>query len=203
MAADDSFDHLLNQLRQRDKEAAARLFHRFANRLLALASKNLSKRLQGKVDPEDVLQSVMKSVMLRIGDGQFDLAGWDSLLGLLTRVTINKCRKWVDYYGAQQRNLDRETAKPAREADSNCSWEVVDRNPSPEEALALEETLQELLRSLNEQEQQIVILSLQGHAVAEVAEQLECTQSKVYRVLKFIKGRLSRMAASSYGESSG
>lgn len=185
MAAEDSFEEVLAQLRRLDDRAASKVFNRFALRLISLARQNLDPRILKKVDPEDVVQSVMKSVMLRIGKGQFILDNWDSIWGLLARVTIHKCRKWVDHFQAQRRQLDREGSDP--------SWEAIDREPTPSEGLMLAETLQEVLRGLTAAEKAIVTLSLEGAEVKDVSTRVGCSISKVYRVLKFVKKRLERM----------
>src|ERR1700722_4305434 len=65
MAADDSFGLLMGGLQGGDAEAAGALFHRFAQRLIALARQRLEPRLRSKVDPEDILQSVFKSFFRR------------------------------------------------------------------------------------------------------------------------------------------
>jgi RNA polymerase sigma-70 factor (ECF subfamily) len=155
MAQDDSFEQVLAKLRCQDDDAASRVFHRFANRLIGLARGQLDPRILRKVDPEDIVQSVMRSVLLRIGEGQFDLGDWDSLWGLLTRVTVHKCHKWVDHYQAQRRQVK-------REAGLSAGWQIVDREPHPSEAVVLAETLQQVLDGLNDQETAIVRMSLQG-----------------------------------------
>ncbi len=195
MAGEDSFEAVLAQLRQLNNEAATAVFQRFAQRLIALARKKLAPRLLQKLDAEDVAQSAMRTVLLRIGKGQFQLGDWDSLWGLLARVTSRKCCKWVAYYGAAARNIAREKTPVIPES---VGWEVIDRAPTPAEVLQLAETTQEMLRGLNELEQQIVALSLQGEEAAAISQQLGCSLSKVYRVLSFIKKRLKRMREADY-----
>jgi RNA polymerase sigma-70 factor (ECF subfamily) len=83
MAQTPSFDLLVNQLRKKDGDAARKIYERFAGRLIRLAQKNMSRKLQRKVDPEDVAQSVLKSGILRLRDGHFDVGDWDGLWGLM------------------------------------------------------------------------------------------------------------------------
>jgi len=85
-----SFDELLAQLRNRDNHAAAEVFHRYRCRLIGLARQNLDGRLQRKLGPEDVVQSVFRTVFRRLADGEFELGDWDSLWSLLTCVTVRK-----------------------------------------------------------------------------------------------------------------
>jgi len=192
MTPDPSFEAVLADLRQRDNDAATQVYKRFVRRLIGLARSHLDERMLQRVDPEDVAQSAMKSVMHRLAEGQFVLGDWDGMWGLLTRITINKCHKWVDYYQAQARQLDREQA-PRRDSDSSSGWEFLDREPTPSEASMLAETLERSLKDLDEREREMVMLSLDGYTVAEVSGRLDCTESKVYRVLRLIRQRLERM----------
>jgi RNA polymerase sigma-70 factor (ECF subfamily) len=192
MADAPSFDDLLAQLRRHDGAAAAAVFNRFRDRLLGLARKHLDGRLRAKVDPEDVVQSVFRTVFRRLADGQFELGGWDGLWALLTCVTVRRCGRWAEHYRAAVRDVGRESA-PAAGEDSASRWDFIDREPTPEEAVTLAETVELLLRGLDDRERQVVALSLQGHTAAEVSAALGCTESKVYRVLRHVRGRLERM----------
>ena len=60
------------------------VFERFSRRLIGLARVHLDERFQHKVDPEDVVQSVYKSFLIRYGDGALAAEGWEGLWGLLT-----------------------------------------------------------------------------------------------------------------------
>jgi RNA polymerase sigma-70 factor (ECF subfamily) len=188
-----SFADLLAQLRRRDPAAAAAVFRRYRHRLIGLARKRLDGRLRPKLDPEDVVLSVFRTVFRRLGEGEFDLGDWDSLWGLLTCVTARKCGRWQEYFSAQARDLGRE-ATPATGPDgSRLSWEFFDRGPGPEEAAVLAETVQQALKGLDAQEQQVVVRSLQGGSVAEVSQAVGCSQSKVYRVLRHVRRRLEQL----------
>ncbi len=192
MPPDLSFHRLLDQLRQRDDHAAQLVYDRFAQRLIALARAQMAQRLAQKIDPEDVIQSAFHSVFRGLHEGRFTLGDWNSLWALLTAVSINKCRKWVDYYTAQARDLAREVG-PAGGDGSDASWHVLDREPAPSEALALAETLEQVLEGLEPREREMVTLSLQGESVSDVSKRLDCTESKVYRVLRLVRQRLERL----------
>ena len=66
-------------------------FERFSRQLIGLARRHLGAQLQHKVDPEDVVQSVYKSLLLRYGQDALAAEGWQGLWGLLTTITIRKC----------------------------------------------------------------------------------------------------------------
>src|SRR5262245_66141692 len=88
--ADDLSIRLLAQWREGDPQAAGRLFHRYAERLTALARSRLTARMGRRFDPEDVVQSVYCSFFKAAGEGRFDLQRGGDLWRLLVAITLNK-----------------------------------------------------------------------------------------------------------------
>jgi RNA polymerase sigma-70 factor (ECF subfamily) len=168
-----------------DDEAAQRVFERFGQRLIALARSRLDGRVRQKVDPEDVIQSVWKSFFLRQAQGQFDLRDWDSLWTILTLITVRKCGRWREHFQAGMRDVAVEVR----------AWEVLDREPSPEEAAVLTETVEQVMRGLEGPQRDVVLLSLQGHTVAEVSTAVGRTRRTVQRVLREVRQRLEQLRA--------
>jgi RNA polymerase sigma factor (sigma-70 family) len=197
-SATTSFDRFLGDLREGDEAAARRLFAEFAPRLINLARVRLDRRLRSKVDPDDVALSVMRTVCLRLQQGEFCLEGWDSLWGLMVRVTLRKCARWAEYFGAQQRDVGREQGLPGA-GGGERAWEPAAGGEGPEEALHLEETLAEALRGLTPDQEKILKLRLEGLQQGEIAAQLDCSQAKVSRTLRFIEERLEQMAGPAHG----
>src|SRR5439155_26063117 len=114
-------------------DAAARAaFDHFTRRLIALAHRHLDGRLRLKVDPEDVVQSVYKSFLVRYGADR--LAGEDEhgLWALLTRITLRKCADRARYHRAGRRDAAREEAA----GDVGPWQDVAGREPTPDEAAA-------------------------------------------------------------------
>lgn len=169
-------------------EAARAIFERFTRRLIGLARAQLDIRLRHKIDPEDVVQSAYKSFFLRYGEGALATEGWDGLWGLLTRITLRKCVDRVRYYRAECRDLSRETHASGEGAEP---WQyAVGREPTPEEAAVLAETVERLLRELNESERPIVELSLQGYSTQEISEQLGRAERSVRRLRERVRWQL-------------
>jgi RNA polymerase sigma-70 factor (ECF subfamily) len=193
MSQDSSFDDVLDGLRKRDNAAATRVFNRFWRRLVALTYQHLEARLAQKLDPEDVVQSVFRTLFNRLAEGQFELENWDSFWGLLTRIALRKCDKWRDYFHTQGRDITREVSPAPAPDQSGSGWEVIDREPTPLEALRLAETVEEVLRGLDDREQKVVLLKLQGHNLTEITESVPCTFRKANQVLDHVRGRLERM----------
>jgi RNA polymerase sigma-70 factor (ECF subfamily) len=193
MSTDDSFEALMNRLRAGEEVAAAELFQRFAGRLIALARSRLDALVRQKVDPEDVLQSVFKSFFSRHREGNWDLADWDSLWSLLAQMTIRKCGRRAVYYHGQRRDVRREAAPRTDQQDSSFFREALNREPTPDEAAILTETIEELLRELEGYHRDIVQLSLQGYTSAEVAAETGVSERSVQRVLKRVRERIEKL----------
>lgn len=173
-------------------DASRELFERFSRRLIGLARHHLGARLQHKVDPEDVVQSVYKSFFLRYGDGALAAEGWEGLWGLLTLITLRKCADRARYHQADRRDVAREEASP-RDGDVQPSWErAVGREPTPDQAAVLAETVELLLGKLDRDERAMIELSLQGFSTQEISEQMGRAERSVRRVRERVRKHLER-----------
>jgi RNA polymerase sigma-70 factor (ECF subfamily) len=164
-------------------------FERFTRRLIGLAHHHLDARLRHKIDPEDVVQSAYKSFLLRYGEGALAAEGWDGLWGLLTTITLRKCADRVRYHRAERRDICREAAEdePWRDA--------VGREPTPAQAAALAETLENLLKGLDADERSVVEMSLQGYSTQEISDQLGRAERSVRRLRERVRKQLERVRA--------
>jgi RNA polymerase sigma-70 factor (ECF subfamily) len=195
MAANDSVALLMDRLRSGEDGAAREVFVLFTNRLVGLARKSLGGRLAVKVDPEDVVQSAYKSFFLRQRDGGLDVGSWDGLWGVLTMITLRKCADRAAYYRAGKRDVARELVAAADDSVVPADL-VLTREPQPEEAALLAETVEDLFRSVTDPDERAILeLSLQGFTAAEVAEQLGRAERSVRRLRARLRKRLERMQA--------
>jgi RNA polymerase sigma-70 factor (ECF subfamily) len=194
MPGDGSFEDLMARLRSGDDAAAAAVFDRFAQRLLALARRRLDRLLRPKVDPEDVLQSVYRSFFRRHAEGQYDLESWDGLWGMLTVITLRKCGRSARRFRSACRDVQREVSLPPPGTDA-AGFEAGGREPTPSEAARLTETLEQVMRDLTPRERVILVLSLQGYSSSEISDQVGRTERTVQRVLERVRRRLEQMNA--------
>jgi RNA polymerase sigma-70 factor, ECF subfamily len=193
MSANDSVAALMDRLRTGEDAAAREVFVRFAARLAGLARRHLDGRLAVKVDPEDVVQSAYKSFFLRQREGELDVGSWDGLWGVLTVITLRKCADRAAYYHAEKRDVARETR--ANTESTPAVYDLaLDREPNPEEAAALAETVEALFRSIEDADERAILeLSLQGHTATEISEQLGRAERSVRRLRERVRKRLERM----------
>ncbi|MCI0461197.1 MAG: sigma-70 family RNA polymerase sigma factor [Gemmataceae bacterium] len=178
-------------------DAARAVFERFTRRLIGLARSQLDARLQHKIDPEDVVQSAYKSFFLRYGEGTLAAESWDGLWGLLTLITLRKCADRVRYYRAECRDVSREASAPAGADDTEPWRDATGREPTPEQAAVLAETVEHLLRGLNADERPIIELSLQGYSTQEISEELGRAARSVRRLRERVRRQLERQRVES------
>jgi RNA polymerase sigma-70 factor, ECF subfamily len=188
MPADNSFDELMGRLRARDGEAAREVFNRFAGRLIGLARTRLDRTLRAKVGAEDVVQSVFKSFFRCHADGQFDLRDWDGLWSLLVVITARKCGRQIRRFHRAGRDVRKEMPAPDDSDAHGC--EALARDPSPEEAAVLTETLEQVMRGLQERERQVLELRLQGWTVPEISARVGRTEYTVEGILRRLRQKL-------------
>jgi RNA polymerase sigma-70 factor (ECF subfamily) len=137
-----------------------------------------------------VVQSAYKSFFLRYGDAGLDLADEEGLWGLLALITLRKCADRARYHRAGRRDAFRE-APPAEEGDE--PWrDVAGREPTPEEAAVLAETVEGLFRGLEGDERAVVELSLQGYSTQEISERLGRAERSVRRLRERVRRQLER-----------
>jgi RNA polymerase sigma-70 factor (ECF subfamily) len=187
-AATTSFQVILAALRHGDYDAWREVLERYSERLVSLARSRLfDARLRQKVDPEDVAQSVWRTFFRRARAGEFTLASWDALWGLLVKFTVFRVCKWDQHYNAAKRSLDLEVplvpAEGRGPADRpSAAAAVADPLPTPLEVLQLVETVQEKLAALPEAKRRIIEGGLLGQDDAAIASQVGRTEARVRQV---------------------
>lgn len=189
MFTDMPFDGLMTRLQRGEPTAANAVFHAYASRLMDLARSRLSPALAAKVDPEDVMQSVLRSFFVGHCEGQFTIHNWDALWAILVVITLRKCRRLWRHFKTKGRDVGAEVP-PANDDSDLPSWEATDREPLPEEVAMLTELIDRLLRRLDPERRPILELRLQGCTVEEIAAQLQISERTVHRILAGVREHL-------------
>jgi RNA polymerase sigma-70 factor (ECF subfamily) len=153
--------------------------------LLALARRRISQRLAGRVDPEDVVQSVFRTFFHRAREGQFSIADQDELCKLLVSITVHKTLRQVAFHQAAKRNLRQEVAQGPEPQER--LQELLDREPTPDEAVTFLDQLEHFLGRLRPQERQILELRLQGFSNDEIAAKLGIYDRKIRRAIERVR----------------
>lgn len=140
-----------------------------------------------------MLQSVLKSFYLRHAKGQFQIGGWDNLWTLLTVITVRKCSNQRKFFYREQRDVRREAAPRPRPNESHLCLDAPSREPTPEEAVALAETVELVMGQLDERDRSIISMRLQGYSTPEIAAEQKCGERTVRRALENVKKHLTKM----------
>jgi RNA polymerase sigma factor (sigma-70 family) len=175
------FQSFAGELKRSCNSAYESLWSRFLSPLKSLAQQQVGKQLQAKFDADDVVQSVFLSFVAGLNAGRLRLDSSEELRGLLALMVTRKCARYVGRYSAGRRSVQRETGR-WKEVAQNASLSA--REPSPEEALALEEELTGLLAQFDDQDKEVVRALLDGQSTAQIAERLGCSRRTIQRTVR-------------------
>lgn len=180
-------NELLARWRQGDQQAARELFRSYADRLIALARGRLSAKMTRRVDAEDVVQSVYRSFFVGTREGRYEVGRGGDLWQLLVTITLHKLQRQVERHRRLKRTVEREQSLNQADGLGNLAPEALAREPSPADAVALADEVEQAMRSLPALQRRILELRLQGHNLEEIAAGAQCCERTVRRSLLRIK----------------
>jgi RNA polymerase sigma-70 factor (ECF subfamily) len=161
---------------------------RFRSYLVLLARWHWNSRLQGKIDPSDVVQQTL----LQAWEGRKDFRGqtdaeWRAWLRrILTRCLADLARD----FGRQKRDAGKERSLDAAVAESSARLEawLDDQKSSPQERAERNEQLLQLAEALAElpeaQQEAVTLHHLHGLSVAEIGQSMGRSPTAVAGLLK-------------------
>jgi RNA polymerase sigma-70 factor (ECF subfamily) len=161
------------------------LYFRYAEQLLSLAAGRLGGDLAGRLDPEDIVQSVFRTFFRRAALGQFEVPQGEDMWKLLLVIALNKIRARAGHHRAARRDVRRtlqpEPERPLPEASD-------DGDDAALSVLRL--TVEEVLQRLPPTHRTIVERRIEGHEVAEIAELVGRSKRSVERALQEVRADL-------------
>jgi RNA polymerase sigma-70 factor (ECF subfamily) len=179
------FQSFQKRLQAGESEAVKKLFDQYSQRLIQLADKNIHPALLKRFDGEDIVQSVFRTFFRRQEEGRFQIEHAQQLWQLLVTLTLCKTRSHARKHTAERRNA----AADRTMSDVN---QLLDRQPSPEDALALWEEIDVVLEGLPDRAAEIISMRLEGKHRSEIAKDLKLSRQTIHRILKLIQGRLEK-----------
>jgi RNA polymerase sigma factor (sigma-70 family) len=191
---EDQETDLIQGLRAGESEAVRRFCALYGPLLEELADKNLPVGLRRRVDKDDIAQSACRTFLRRVRLGQFQLPDSDALWRLLCAIALTKVREQTRFHLAQRRGLGQEQPLVG-DADGAgaTSADLVDRAPTPAEAVEFADQFERLMAALDDEERQVVNLKLQDCTNDQVAERLGCSERTARRLLKKVQSKLLRL----------
>ena len=179
-------DHsLLRRFRRGQDDGPTLLYLRYAERLRALAATQIAQGLAGRVDSEDIVQSVFRTFFRRAAQGQYDVPEGEELWKLLLVIALNKVRAVGAYHRAARRDV-------RRTSGGETFDRAIDTEVGRDEAAlsVLRLVIDEILDALPSGHRPIVELRVEGYEVAEIADRVQRSKRTVERVLQEFRQRL-------------
>jgi RNA polymerase sigma-70 factor (ECF subfamily) len=190
MSSDQQGDDYIKSCRTGDEEAARKLFHEHVDQLLELARQRLSQRLAGRVDAEDVVQSVFRTFFKRARAGEFVLHDEEDLCKLLVRITLYKTLRQVAFHRQAKRDARQEA--PGGDAGQEQLLQAMSSGPTPEEAVIFLDELEFFLNQMPDEDKTICRMRLEGHTNVEIARELGISERRIRRLLERLRGLAKR-----------
>lgn len=192
MAGDNSVSRWFDGLREGNDADVQRLWDRYFQRLVNLASARLPGHARRVTDEEDVALSAFHSFCDRVGRGQFPkLVDRDDLWRILVTITVRKVAETVRHQTRLKRGggavMGQSIPLGDDEIDEGMT-RVLSSEPTPEVAAQLAEDYQRLLDKLEDETLRTIALRrLEGHSREEIAQELGASVRTVDRKLILIR----------------
>jgi RNA polymerase sigma factor (sigma-70 family) len=180
--------------RKGDEAAARELFDRYVNQVMKLARRHLSRPMAGRVDAEDIAQSVFRTFFQRARKGQFQIDEADDLCKLLARITVHKTLRQIAFHKRAKRDPHAESGEPQEMLLGRLT-----SGPTPEEAVQFVDQLENFLKKLQPSERQILELRMEGHNNLEIAAKLGISDRKIRRLMERIRGLAENLGMKASG----
>jgi RNA polymerase sigma-70 factor (ECF subfamily) len=181
------FTDLLARARGGDQQALALLVQQYEPKVRLVARVRLGLRLRPYLDSLDLVQSVHRSLMLGLRQGKFTITTPENLLALaLTLVRRKVARHWRHLQ--RQRRLECGSAETGNLADMLTS--LSNPRDDPVQAAQFRDQVEHLCTLLNEADQRLLGLRLEGYSTAEIACALELSTVALHVRLTRLRQRL-------------
>jgi RNA polymerase sigma factor (sigma-70 family) len=184
-----SITRLIQQLQAEAPEAAAALWQRFAQRMLALARQRLSPGARRVADEEDVVVVAFERFLRGVRAGRFPrLADRGDLWAILFTLTTRQAAQQTRDQGRDKRGGGEVRGGSGLLDQDGKAIDVPEGGPAPDEEAALQESMTRLLSALkDDQLRQIALARLEGYSNAEIARQIGRSEVTVERRLNLIR----------------
>jgi DNA-directed RNA polymerase specialized sigma24 family protein len=192
MAGGDSVSRWIDGLREGNDADVQRLWDRYFQRLVRVASARLPGHARRTTDEEDVALSAFHSFCDRVGRGQFpQLVDRDDLWRLLVTITTRKVVEAVRHQTRQKRGggkvLGESAFLKADELDEGMA-QVLGREPAPEVAAQFAEDYEKLINKLEDPAlKSVAVRKLEGHSSEEIAAEFGTSRRTIDRKLMLIR----------------
>jgi DNA-directed RNA polymerase specialized sigma24 family protein len=188
MSSHESVTHWIGQFQRGDACAVQKLWDRYFQRLVRLAREKLPRRLARVADEEDVALSAFQSLCRGVKSGRYpQLSDRNDLWRLLVVITAHKAIHLVRDQQRQKRGGPRPADADRADEPTDLS-QLIGKEPTPDFAAQVAETLQQLLERLDDAGlRPLAVWKMEGYTNEEIAVKLDCAVRTVERKLRLIR----------------
>lgn len=191
--SEQSVTIMLAKLKEGDELAAHEIWNRFFDRVRGLAKKKLGNLPQRNADDEDIALSAINALYQGAKDGRFKkLEDRDDLWQILCMITSRKVASAWRKKSAVQEVGESILATPGNGEQMLGIQHIASGKPDAAYLDSLSRTSCEMLEGLDERQQNVAMLKLQGHTNQEIADNIGRSIKSVERYLKSIREQWNR-----------
>ena len=189
MSDSKNVSHWIHLVKAGDSTALDRIWHQYFDRLVRTVRARLHGSDRAVSDEEDIALSVFESFYDAAEKGRFpDLTDRDDLWRLLLRMAARKVVDKRRRDQRQRRGGDVRVHSLDQASDDEKVIEAIGDEPSPEMALMMHETVEQLFSHLGVGPlREIAVAKLEGYSNLEIARRLDCSQRTIERRLHLIR----------------
>ena len=167
-----SVTELIEEFRSGDRDAAAyEIWRRYEGRILGMAERGIARDLQHRIQPDDILITVMRVLLKGVGESGWKANSQGTLGALVRQITKNKIKNAAREYRTDKRDVRRE----GPEADDS----LPDPRVEQEARIALAETFQDIRDKLKSDVFEIILRLYDGQSIQEIANELGSSEKAV------------------------
>ena len=173
---------LIAKIREGDDIAAEGLYRKYSDRIMGLVQSQMGELLRSVTEPEDIVQSVFKSVFRGVLSGAYEAPEGQTIWQLLAVISVNKVRRKARSQLAERRDV-RRTSSLDSESEACLALDNQE----------IELSVKEALQKLDPLDQIVVQYRLEGHTVEDIAAKTERSRRTIERSLQRIRDHLTEM----------
>ncbi|MFL5331521.1 MAG: RNA polymerase sigma factor [Gemmataceae bacterium] len=179
---------LLFRFRRGQGQAATAIYLRYAHRLRGLVDKQKGADLAGRLDADDIVQSVFRTFFRRAAAGHYDVPEGDELWKLFLVIGLNKLRSAATHHRAAKRDIRRTTSPSDAATVASKDDDVA--------LTVLQMVIDDVLSRLPVGHRRFVEMRIEGHEIADISRETGRARRSIERVLQEFRDRLRREIAS-------
>ncbi|MCA9120063.1 MAG: hypothetical protein H6822_29905 [Planctomycetaceae bacterium] len=193
LSTNDSFESFRRRLNDGTHSAIHEVDIQYRDRLCVLVERKMNARYRRREDPEDVVQSALRTFFRRAPLGEFDIKDPQHLWRTLQLISRRKMLKHIDKITAGQRGFDRE---------EHCDQNELPSAPAETpRARLLGDVLEMVLAGMHAPDPEVLRLQLFGYTIAEIIEIV--TEGLETTYVQILQLRLQGRTESAIGEELG